>query len=525
MGTLTVVTGMPGTRIRKSLDKFARFSSSSHHRPVAVFSLEEALQRRAQPLVTQFFPVQVATVVETFLLPRAQLRRVWAEAWAEVLEQVDATLPDSDVVLTFHLAYFHQLTREYFVAADMPVLVEALQDRAARIVTFIDDIYDCHQSLIAGGSAAGMMPPPDSIERAILDLMQVLDWRSIEVMLSESLAASTKLPHYIFAVKHPLDTLYDLLFSEKRVIYFSHPISEPRRLHTAGQEQAAREFVQKMAQIVARLQADSTVIEPTTIDELRFRSDSGNLLERWPFQQDTRDLLFVAPEACPQAALPFLFPAEWTSDSRPEISSGLIQSLTKAIQEQIDARDHGLVEQSRFVACYRPIYEGNASRGVQEELLHFARLVTLGLRAAEASVVFSPPEDRDLYPRRRLADSIIPAWARRGLLEGTPEALQALQERIQREDSAQVRKVLEGDVDSLLRLIADCGLQIQPDDNILPGGALGATETARRHAAAAELGAQARRAGNLYLDDLLESGVVHLVISEQEFYSSLEAAD
>jgi hypothetical protein len=186
MGDLIVVTGIPGTRIRRSLAKFADFAQANHHRPVKVFSLEEVLQELAQPLVTQHFPVPAVTVVQTFLLPRPQLRKVWSDAWERVLQRATEAQETGDVILTFHFAYFHQLTREYFVAADLTALMGALKGRCSSMITFLDDIYDTHQSLIAGGSGSGMMDPPDSLERTVLDLMQVLDWRSIEVMLSES---------------------------------------------------------------------------------------------------------------------------------------------------------------------------------------------------------------------------------------------------------------------------------------------------------------------------------------------------
>jgi hypothetical protein len=194
----------------------------------------------------------------------------------------------------------------------------------------------------------------------------------------------------------------------------------------------------------------------------------------------------------------------------------------KAIQEQIDARDHGLVEQSAIIACYRPIFEGNASRGVKEELQHYGRLVALGLRTAEASIVFSPPEDRSQYPRRRLSGEIFPAWRRQGLIEGTDEAIRELGRRILTENSEQIRGVLAGDQDAFQRVLAGCELTVRPDDT-LPGGVLGATETARRQATAADLAAQIGPSVALYLDILSESGVIRLAETEQTFYSRLEA--
>lgn len=526
MSELTVVTGIPGTRIRRSLAKLAEHSSSVGGRDLQVFSVEEALQEKARPLVKEHFPVPAATVVQTFLLPRAELRRVWLEAWSDVLQDVDAALEVSDVVLTLHLAYFHQLTREYFVAADMPTLIAEMTRRASRIVTLVDDIYDCHQALVAGGSASGMLTPPRTMERALLDLLRVLDWRSIEVMLSESLSASISKPHFVMAVKHPIETVFDLLFSDKRPIYFSHPISEPRRLHAAGQVGEAAAFVQRMTQIVSRLQADSVVIEPTAIDELRFDADTGRLLARWPFAEDGRTLLYEPPEPAPFGSQENMFPAGWSPDGRPSSNGGeLVEHLVQAIQDQIDARDHGLVEQSAVVASYRPIYEGNASRGVQEELLHYGRLVALGLRQPGGAIVFSPAEDRAAYPRRRLLTNLIPEWHQQGFITGEPEAVDELTRRVSVPDENLVEELLQGNADALLRLVSEAGLDLQPDERVIPGGALGATEATKRQATASSLAEQAQRASDLYLDQLVERGVIRLVETEHMFYSELEQAD
>lgn len=496
--------------------------------------MEEVLQEKARPLVLEHFAVPAATVVQTFLLPRQEIRRIWREAWSELIERVDDALNhDIDVLLTFHMSYFHQLTREYFVAADMPLLLSNLADRGARVVTLIDDIFDCHQSLIAGGSASGMMDPPSSLSKAVLDLMQVLDWRSVEIMLSESLASSLASqesalwrPHMTFAVKHPMETFFDLLFSPKRVIYFSHPISEPRRLLASGNVEGANSFVEMMGRILARLQGTCTVIEPTTIDELRFKPGSANLSPRWPFHTEARQLLYESPEEPPQSSQQYLFPAGWESDGRTESpTDSLISTLLSAIEEQIDARDHGLVEQSQIIACYRPIYDGNASRGVKEELQHYGRLVSLGMRTREASVVFSPPSDILKYPRRRLAEDMIPAWVRRGSLTGSDEAFVRLKARVLTEESEQIAELVNGSLDALMRTLAECDVTIEAgEDTILPSGALGARDVLRRQAVGAQLAEQVKTVSEgLYLQALADAGVISIVDAEQMFYDALDS--
>ena len=524
MPTLTVVTGMPGTRVRRSLEKFTEWVRENYDRDVEVISLDRILLDKAKPLVIEMFSLPSASVVHTFMLPRSLLRRIWIETWEETIADLDAQLSERDVILTLHLTYFHQLTSESFIPADISMLIDDLSTRASRVVTLIDDIYDCQQALIAGGSASGMMNTPQSIETTVLDLIQVLEWRSIETMVSESLSSSLGCPYNVLAVKHPANTLYDLVFSKKPVVYLSHPISEPRRMHMSGDTSGAIALAHKMSEVVATMRAFATVVEPTGIDELRFRNASGNLSARWPFSPDQRDLLYEPPEDLPHtSAQEYVFPVGWDTDERTEIeSSGLIQRLVQVIGQQINARDHGLVEQSRLIAAYRPIYRGNVSRGVQEELRHHTRLVASGLRTSEASIVFSPESDLFEYSRRSLANFTIPIWAQSRMLTGDESAVQRLQQRVLNEDSREMEQLLDGDTDALMRVVTACGLRFQSESGTLPEGALGASEIVHQQATAGHLAEQVKRLSGVYLDELVEDGTVRLVGSEQMFYNALQ---
>src|SRR5262249_29389601 len=155
---------------------------------------------------------------------------------------------------------------------------------------------------------------------------------------------------------------------------------ELRRMVRNGLEQEAGEVTGHLAQVVSRLRTNYIVIEPTAIDEYRFSADSegqlmGNLDARWPFHRDTRDLLYLKPAPWGTSAARAGFPVDWDSDSRePLAGSSVLRELQEAIEHQIDARDHALVEQAQRIACYRPLYNGNASKGVREELEHLGRL-------------------------------------------------------------------------------------------------------------------------------------------------------
>lgn len=92
-----------------------------------------------------------------------------------------------DVILTLHFSFYLHSTKEYFVPGDLPLLVETIRDHVDEVVIFVDDIYDVHRALLGGADGVGMKDAPNSLEAAVIDLMQILDWRSVEGMLTQSL--------------------------------------------------------------------------------------------------------------------------------------------------------------------------------------------------------------------------------------------------------------------------------------------------------------------------------------------------
>ncbi|MYD28905.1 MAG: hypothetical protein F4X03_08355 [Dehalococcoidia bacterium] len=388
-------------------------------------------------------------------------------------------------------------------------------------MTLVDDIYDVHHSLIGGTEDVGMLDPPPTLEAAVHDLMQILDWRSVEGMLASGLSSSTGKPHYQFAVKHPAATFYDMLYTDKQVVYLSHPISEIRRLFAAGQRSEAVEFVRNMQSHVSRLCGSATVIEPTAVDEWRFADGSANLSPRWPFGPDERDLLYVPPGPLQPAAVPFAFPAGWNEDERDVLAAGdAVALLQKAIERQINARDHTLVEETDRIACYRPLFNGNASRGVEEELRHFAGLVRLGLRNGQTSVVLMRDEDRKAFAQRTLIERLLPGWRATGLLQGQENNFDKFIQCVKSGDSRSEAAV-RGDVDQLRSLLRECELSANPD-SVPGGGTLGPTEAARRQTAEGNLALQIQKAVAEF-EELAQGGEVMIVEKEQAFYNAFEA--
>lgn len=521
---LYIVVGMPGTGVRRGLSAFV---DHARHRgtTVSVVSVDAHLEELARPHVARLFGIPSRGMVGPLLLPQEYLRRLWLEAFGRARAEVRSLRErGARVLLTLHLAYFHHLTREYLTVVDYDALRSAArEDGAEAVVTLIDDIYDCHARLAQVG---GRFEAPADLDSAIIQLLDVLNWRSTELLLASSLSSGCGVKHFVFAVKHPQQTLYDLLFTDKRRAYLSHPISEPRRLHREGRTDDARRFVGQMGELVARLQAQYVVFEPTAIDELRLArigtEPAGHLDMRWPFGRDERPSLFVP---CP-AASATCFPVEWTADARGELAvTQLTRELAAAIEQQIGARDHALVEQSDLVVCFRPLYQGNASRGVREEIFHFNRLVELGLRERRPHVIaFNPPEDRVSYRQRQFVDFITVTQQARSIA-GDAGGFDAWRERIRTNDAAVgelAERVRAGDAVALLTLCRQFGLRVEPDQTgLLPTGAMGTTPEARRDLAAGQLAQSVRTGAVDYLQNPAVAPLVTECSTEAEFQTAL----
>ncbi len=524
--SLYLVAGIPGTRVKKSLVAFCEYVSSTKDRQISRFSVEEKLVSLAVPHVSRHFGYMAGSALGWLLLPRPFLRKLWRDAFEAVWQEVEKELEKNDVILHMHLCYFLHSTREFFFPADLDALKEKASNRVAAVITLIDDIYDCHRQLF---DDSGAFDPPETCGDAILDLLTTLDWRSKETLLADSLAAAWDgKPHYVFAVKHPMETFFDLLYSDKETIYLSHPISEARQILREGNTRGARLIVREISELVARLRSRHVVIEPTAIDEARMKPDlegrpSGNLEARWPFDQNTRQLLFQPPTTRQSE---FAFPVGWEGDHRNDIPhSALLSKLQNAILCQINARDHSLVEQSKLIACYRPLFRGNASRGVKEELQHARRLIELDVRSPDdIGVVLCPDEDRSQYPYRELAN-LVGGWQEEGDLAGESCDFDRLKADIlERSNPDLFSRVLAGDSRALGSMCAEYNIKIPPSkrgQGSQSGGALGTSPQAKREEHAGILAQDIVDLSETYLDSLEADGFIKRGNSQEWFFQEL----
>jgi hypothetical protein len=421
MGNLFIVTGASGTGVTNSLSRYCREYGG------CVVKLEDHLAEVAKPYLNDSRPLPSMRSVVT--LPPAILRTLWPTACAQALDEggdagpsVRELLEAGDVFLTFHAAWYHLETTSFVSGVDVGSLVTKLTTWPATprmVITLIDDIYDTLARLTRPHEVfqQKLHEAPNPISAVAALLLKILAWREFEVRQSQQISMSfmAEVPHVLFAVKHPLMTFAKLLAAqEPRRTYLSHPISEPRR--RGLESPAGREMMTFVGAVAANLREhpDLTLIEPTTIDELRIMRDDDqqfiegiSLSERWmppvdrhgqrveqlwdglehaggDFDAAARDRAFAAqpfleaqrlaerlPSADPQIEAARLSPAEASAAALE-----LVEVLAEEIRHQVNWRDRQLVSESQGLVIIRPFSksQGSHSRSVGHEMRLHLRL-------------------------------------------------------------------------------------------------------------------------------------------------------
>ena len=208
------------------------------------------------------------------------------------------------------------------------------------IINLIDDVFNIWKSI------------SDKIEdypHTQLTLREILGWRSLEALQSESLASilnseqegKRQVWTYMVSVRHPPSTFKNLLLSNTPIcFYLSYPISKTRLDKHMINE--INKFRLKMHDLGNK--HGVVIFDPVSIDELY--PDLGNTSSemvtvgngmRWPLGYS---------------------PLAKNTPSHIEIPSREINDCIPQIKHQIKSRDFKLVESSRVLAVFRPYFGG-----------------------------------------------------------------------------------------------------------------------------------------------------------------------
>lgn len=369
---LTIFAGIAGFDKSDYLKKFIRLSLKRHEYSDDLDSSESKRFIRYIKFEDELLRVDGSTDMPTFL-DKPSLKEkteVIERTFTEIGRQIKS-YETKHVFLDIHLSYFR---RSQFTP---PLLLANLRELVphdqipVKVITLIDDIFAIWQNL---------RKREIEYPRTSLRLREILSWRSIEMLQGEAVAMNytnenRDVKNYLVAVRHPEDTLFNLVFNPKPIsFYLSFPITNTRnRSGCVSDINRFRKRIQRIA-----FKNGAVIFDPVTIDELSLemalqstRNEIVTLRKemRWPLEPNH---LIEEPD------WPIRIPRE-------EISE-----ISGDVEDNVKARDFKLIDNSRFVASYRPNYMGT-SRGVAAE-------INYSIMQGRRVYVYDPPKDRKESP-------------------------------------------------------------------------------------------------------------------------------
>ncbi|ACB40687.1 hypothetical protein [Pyrobaculum neutrophilum] len=282
--------------------------------------------------------------------------RVWREAVARAVARVEEEAPDH-AILFMNLPYFRK--SRFFPAVDIAVVKAYRPDL---VVTLMEEAHVVWRriQLREGREKTG----------AALRLKDVFAWRTVSILLGDTIARAIGVHNIVTAVKHPAKTIYAMAVEGARPrFYLSFPISLVR-----GDPEARREIDGFRLEMHRRYHA----FDPLTMDErvLKSAKRRGDVAvlegpERWLLPQGLEPAVGDEPE---------LYPMEIPADQVEEVEAD--------IDNLIRFRDFRFILQSDAVAVYRPFMRRTLHRGVFSEIMYAVNT------AHKRVFIYLPPEDR-----------------------------------------------------------------------------------------------------------------------------------
>ena len=393
-GELILLSSISGLDIAGCAQRLCDYEQPT--KPFGPLKVEKILVDEAgKSLKKSAHPPDGYQMVDVLSLPLSELASLCDRSWTRMLEQVVAR-PVQHARFSigiFHPVLYHQVTSEFaepYLAGQIQSITNRYRsdDRVhvKWIVSIHDDIYDIYRKLMQPGK---LFDPRRRESRSpiddMADLRVLLDWRDRELSAARALAVSLGANHLLFHRKGRLDSLGQILFKNRPCVYYSHPISQPRRdlankvvpgKCNKPNPWRGHDLIQAIQSFADHLALYAPIVEPTAIDEARL--DSGRLVdltehdlagsiapplsERWPIGEglrlggtpgslngeNTTVLLSLS-----NGALAALRSLETTGDGLSGLKSSM-SLLHKEIMRQINVRDRVLASQADIVVAFRP---------------------------------------------------------------------------------------------------------------------------------------------------------------------------
>ena len=322
-GTFILITAPPGVGLRTALVKLQRalgphtteiqdvedILCSDHH-------TENALKAAG------IDRIRIGMYDVAWHLGRSLITSLWNEAVQEALHRL-RTSEKPLKILSCHLVLYNGKRDKFFSPVNPMLLSGSLN--LTHLLLLIDDLYDMYLRLTSTGDVfdpksemADLLTKAqeDGINLADLPkhrhasfcmewqmsvMTKILWWRHLETILAENIAVQLSANFLVWSVKQITKPIALWVKNDHPVsVYFSHPISRPRRQYriTKTWHEAVFQFNKLQAELCKR---GLVGVMPTGIDEYRISKITRDkiemrqplLEERWPMPE--RHLTLYSP--------------------------------------------------------------------------------------------------------------------------------------------------------------------------------------------------------------------------------------
>lgn len=301
------------------------------------FDFEDELEKKNK--------IKLWAFLSTLNVREQQIR--WNDTFDEI-ERVISSQPPKHVFLSLHATFFKN--SRFFSLIDLDRIKKFRPDL---IITLIDDTYAVWQRVV--NKSKSQSDPGQSYLR----LRDIMAWRSVEILVSDMLAKTLSIKNYVIAVKHPTETIYDLIFNPRKlIIYASFPISVTRKSKDGQKEvNSFREELHK----------NYITLDPLTIDEkiIQFA------LKKGAKTKDSKGKHWF----CIQKEDRWTFPPGYSLVSEDDLDFPIkldeaeIQEVAKFdIDHNVRARDLRMVSDADVLVGYRPYFGKIVHEGIKSEI-------------------------------------------------------------------------------------------------------------------------------------------------------------
>ena len=301
-------TGISGSGRAEYLREFVKWSEEKHSQNIKMINIGDLMFETAKKLGQD--------IKEEKILDLSELTLKWLRAavFERVIGEVEKK-PGIYVVST-HASF--RWRRYLLPAFDFFYLNKLSPDL---FITVIDSIVDIKKRLENTRQWRGR-----------LRLRDIITWQDEEVFITKILAEYQRKPFYVIPRRQPPSTLYDILFSRKKKVYLSYPMT-----HVEDYES----YMERVSKFKKKLSEYFVVFDPGYID------DYGLLVEAYKALSEGK---------------------EYVDMNGFRISLSEVMEVEKDLRDQTVRRDFMLIDQSDVVVVYYTL--PTLSPGVLSEIIY-----------------------------------------------------------------------------------------------------------------------------------------------------------